>query len=341
MAQRNGISVTVRILTPGLERNRQYFYSIYNVTENQECVLDNIYGVIMPTDDGYIIYPYDNLYLRNIGRHSLYFQNNITLTPDKCYHLLDVGGTGNLFYRTESYFDIFTDNNQGITVDGYYDMGNSGLNMYGNNFDSYYSNSGFVKLYSNDGHIGFLQGTGSSINDYAPGYNFNISFNYKIYNVRTQNLTCNSAQLRWNDSTSATQWTIAYGPTEKQLDTMVVNSKMANLTGLLPDHQYVCYLSSNDSTLDCLKPVKYCFITTCDTTIFVLPYSKDTTRVLDINECYTIYDGGGDMDYLFNDHHWAKLYSSNGNAITIRGNIDLGNNAYLYFYDDANGNWWL
>ena len=333
------VTNTKQYTITGLERNRQYFYSIYNVTENQECVLDNIYGVIMPTDDGYIIYPYDNLYLRNIGRHSLYFQNNITLTPDKCYHLLDVGGMGNLFYRTESYFDIFTDNNQGITVDGYYDMGNSSLNMYGNNFDSYYSNSGFVKLYSNDGHIGFLQGTGSSINDYAPGYNFNISFNYKIYNVRTQNLTCNSAQLRWNDSTSATQWTIAYGPTEKQLDTMVVNSKMANLTGLLPDHQYVCYLSSNDSTLDCLKPVKYCFITTCDTTIFVLPYSKDTTRVLDINECYTIYDGGGDMDYLFNDHHWAKLYSSNGNAITIRGNIDLGNNAYLYFYDDANGNW--
>ncbi|MBO7489630.1 MAG: fibronectin type III domain-containing protein [Bacteroidales bacterium] len=323
----------------GLERNREYFYSIYNTTENQECVLENIYGVIMPTDAGYYIHPYMNYFLGMVGRRSLYHQGDITLTPNQCYHFLDIAGVGNLFQNSYSGFSFHTTNNQGITLEGYYDLGSSSIWISTNQYGSWYNNSGYLKIYAPDGNISFDQRTGTSLNDFAEGFDFNVSFNYKIYNVRTQNMTCTSAQLLWDDTTSATQWTLAYGPTEKMLDTLVLNSKSANLTNLLPDHQYVCYLTSNDNTLSCLKPVKYCFITTCDTTIFVIPYNRDTTRVLDINECYTIYDGGSDMDYLYNDRHNVRLWSSNGNAMTLRGNIDLGDNDYLNMWDDVTGEW--
>ena len=323
----------------GLERNRQYFYSIYSTSENQDCVLENIFGVIMPTDAGYIVSPYDNRYLRQIGRRPLYFNDQVTLTPDKCYHLLDAGGIGNLFYNNEMYYHFHTQNNQGVTLEGYYDMGAAHIYIDGSGFSSNYYNSGYMKQYIPNGSFRIVLSNGSSPDEYAPGFDLSISFNYKIYNVRTQDVTCTSAKLLWDDSTSATQWTIAYGPTEKQLDTVTVNTKSLQLDSLLPDHQYVCYLTSNDTTLDCLKPVKYCFITTCDTTIFLFPYNKDTTRVLDINECYTIYDGGGDMDYLYNDQHYVWLRSSNGNALTLRGNLDLGDNDRFYAVDAVTGKW--
>ncbi len=323
----------------GLERNRQYFYSIYNTVENPECVLENIYGVIMPCDAGVFVDPYRNHFLNYAGRYSLYYQNSITLTPDQCYHFLSEGGLGNIFHNSDNYFDIHTVNNQGITIEGYYDLGSSSLWISTSQSGSWYSNTGYLKLYAPDGNVNFQQRAGTSQTDFAPGFDFEVTFNYKIYNVRTQNVTCTSAKLLWDDSTSATQWTLAYGPTEKELDTLVLNTKSVNLTGLLPDHQYVCYLTSNDNTLSCLKPVKYCFITTCDTTIFVAPYNKDTVRILDINECYTILDGGSQKDYLYNDRHQIYLQSSNGNAMTLRGNVDFGENDYIYLWDDITGEW--
>ncbi len=323
----------------GLERNRQYFYAIYNTTENKDCVLENYYGVIMPTDAGYMINPYNNYYLSLCGRHSLYYNNSITLTPNQCYHFLDEGGIGRLFRNSSSPFSINTTNNQGITLEGYYDFGSSNMYISTSTYGSWYYNSGYLKIYAPDGYINFDQHTGTSQTDYAPGLNFDVTFNYKIYNVHAQNVTCTSANLIWSDSTSATQWTVVYGPTEKMLDTIVVNTKSVSLTNLLPDQQYVCYLTNNDNSLSCLKPVKYCFITTCDTTIIVFPYNNDLTRVLDINECYTILDGGAGFDYLYNDRHSVYLQSSTGNAMTLRGNVHMGDNDYLYVIDDITGAW--
>ncbi len=320
----------------GLERNRQYFYSIYNTVENSECELPNYFGVIMPTDPGVIIDPYQCRTSRHLP---LYHQSSLTLTPDQCYRFMDVGGVGNLFWNSENYFDLHTTNNQGLTIEGYYDFGESSIWISTSQYGSWYGQTGYLNIYAPDGNVNFQQRVGTTENHYLPGFDFNVSFNYKIYNVRAQNVDCTSATLLWDDSTSATQWTLVYGPTEKMLDTMVLSTKSAPLTNLLPDHQYVCYLSSNDATLSCLKPVKYCFITTCDTTIFVLPYNKDSVRVLDINECYTIRDGGSSLDYLYTDHHNVMLQSSSGNAMTLRGNIDMGPNDYLRMWDAATGEW--
>lgn len=323
----------------GLERNRQYFYSIYNTTENQECVLENIYGVIMPTDAGTYIDPYRNYYLNRAGRYAAYQSGDITLTPDQCYRFLDDGALGRLLYNSDNNFSFHTSNNQGLTLEGYYNLGSSSIWISTSLYGAWYGGSGYLNIYAPDGYINFQQRVGTSPTDFAEGFNFDVTFNHKIYNVRTQNVTCTSATLRWDDSTSATQWTVAYGPTEKELDTLTVSTKILALNGLLPDHQYVCYISSNDNTLPCLKPVKYCFITTCDTTIFVIPYNCDTTRILDINSCYTIRDGGSTRDYLYNDHHMVYLQSSNGGPITLRGDIDMSDNDYLYVLDDITGEW--
>lgn len=320
----------------GLERNRQYFYSIYNTLENEECVLPNYFGVIMPTDPGIIIHPYRNHFTRHTP---LYYQGSQTLSPDNCYQYMDVGGIGNLFWNTDNGFDLYTTDNQGLTLEGYYDLGESGMWISTSMYDSWYGQTGYLYIYAPDGHINISHRVGTNENHYTPGFNFNVSFNYKIYNVRAQNVSCTSATLVWDDSTSATQWTLAYGPTEKMLDTITLNTKSATLTNLLPDHQYVCYLSNNDLSQSCLKPVKYCFITTCDTTIIVFPYNQDTTRVLDINECYTLRDGGSSFDYLYTDHHNVWLNSSLGNSMTLRGSINMGDNDYLRMWDEQTGQW--
>ncbi len=321
----------------GLKPNRQYFYSIYSTLEDKDCVLENYYGVIIPTDQSVIIDPYLNHYLQNAGRYSLYHNSNIYMSPEQCFHFMDEGGVGNLFRNSDNRFRFYTTNNQALTLRGYYNLGSSSLYISNHQQGAWYYNTGYLNVYSPDGYFNIQQHTGTSTSDYAPGFNFDILFNYRIYNIRSQNVTCTSAQLLWDDSSSATQWTLVYGPTEKMLDTIVVNSKNIILDSLFPDHQYVCYLSSNDSSLDCYMPVKYCFITTCDTTIFVVPYNYDTIRVLDINNCYTIYDAGSDMDYFYNDNHYFTIKSSTGNAIKIRGYVYMGDNDDITIRDGVTG----
>ena len=334
------VTTSVRQYTlTGLERNRQYFYSIYNTTEDQSCVLENIYGVVMPTDDGVYVDPYRNYYLNRCGRGTPYMAYDATLPAEGCYRFMDVGGEGELFYNSDNNFTLHSQNSQGLTLEGRYDLGSSSIWISDGISGSWYSGIGYLNLYSPTGSLNFQQRTGSSKADYARGFDLGVSFNYKIYNVRAQNVGCTSATLRWDDSTSATQWTLAYGATERELDTLVVGTKSVLLENLLADHQYVCYITSNDSTLLCQKPVKYCFVTTCDTTIFVLPYNRDTTRVLDIEECYTIRDGGSTKDYLYNDRHTVVLKSSSGGAVTLRGWADFGENDYLYITDQVDGTW--
>ena len=325
----------------GLERNRQYFYSIYNTDENPDCVLENFYGYISPCDPDILIQPYQNYYLAYAGRYSQYYSSHIDIDLDYCYHFRDIGSVSDIFQNSYSgcHSHFHDGEGVGVTLEGYYDLGSSSVYIGNNTTGSWYSNSGYLTLYAPNGYVSFDQRSGTSCSDFAPGFDFKISFNYPIYNVRTQNVSCNSATLLFDDSTAATQWYLAYGPTEKQLDTIVLNTKSVTLDSLLPDHQYVCYISSNLNTIDCFKPVKYCFITTCDTTIFVFPYNTDTTRILDINTCYTLRDGGSSMDYIYNDRHNIYLNSSNGNAMTLRGFADMGENDYIYMWDNANGQW--
>ena len=325
----------------GLERNRQYFYSIYNNVESPECVLENIYGYVSPCDPDIIILPYVNYYLAYAGRYSQYYTNHFDLETDYCYHFRDIGSISDIFQNSYSggHMHLHDNNNIGVTLEGHYDFGSSSIWIGNNATGSWYSNSGYLNIYAPNGYINFDQRSGTNHTDFAPGFDFTLSFNYPINNVRAQNVTCTSATLMWDDTTAATQWTLAYGPTEKELDTIILSNKSANLSNLIPDHQYVCYLTSNHNALSCLKPVKYCFITTCDTTIFVLPYNKDSIRVLDINRCYTIRDGGSSKDYLYNDRHNIWLRSSSGEAMTLRGFADMGDNDYIYMWDDANGNW--
>lgn len=331
---------TKSCLLTGLQRNRQYFYSIYGVDENPQCLLENWYGVIMPTDDGLIIHPYSNYYQNCAGRHSRYYNNTITLVPGHCYRVVDAGGAmGDMFLNENSTLYFNTEGNLGVTVEGRYDQGNSSFELYSNIGGAWYSGTGSLNVYAPNGYFGIYQNTGRDRFAMAPGFDFDVSFNYPIHNVRTQALTCTSATLMWDDTTAATQWTLAYGPTEKQLDTLTLTTKSVNLTGLLPDHQYVCYLTSNNDPINCMKPVKYCFITSCDSTILVSPYCKDTTFMLDMGQCYTVLDGGSEKDHLYNDHHNVMLRSRTGNSITLRGWIDMGKESYLEMWDEGTGQW--
>ena len=88
-----------------------------------------------------------------------------------------------------------------------------------------------------------------------------------------------------------------------------------------------------------MEPVRYTFCTTTDTTIIIMPFLKDSTRILNINECYTLKDPGADHDYFYNNLTRMTLKSDNGDPITIRGWAILGDNDYLRIIDPVTWTW--
>ena len=343
------ITTTKHYTMTGLSRNRQYYYSIYTTSEAAGCTLENYYGVIMPCDPGVIILPYGNYYGNRSGRHTVYRNGNIAVPPSGCMSIYDDGSFCNIFHNCSDGVHIYSPQGFGITLEGYYDIGNSSLYTGTSKTGNSYGASGYINVYCPDGWIDLSEDVGSFSLDLghgyrgraypAPGFRLNVHLNYPLFNIRTQNVTCTSATLTWDDTSSASQWTVAYGPAERQLDTVAVSTKSLHLTGLIPDQQYVCYISNNMAG-SCFRPVKYCFVTTCDTTIFVVPYNRDTTRVLDINSCYTILDPGAGNDYFYDDRSQIILQSSSPNsALTLRGWVHCGPNDGLNIWNDVTGEW--
>ncbi len=324
-----------------LRRNQQFYYRIDNNASYQQCMMPSIYGVVMPHDENLIIMPYSNYNLERAGRADLYNLSHIYVAPGHCYTVYDDGVNNNMFSGQEGWRYLTSTDGRGLTIEGSYHYYNdASLDLSNNRNSAWYSNFGYAHFYSNDGYIAMYHRTHRDGEIcYSPGYTFNLFMNYPIYNIRTDSATCTSVTLRWDDTSSATQWTIAYGPAERQLDTVTTTQQQLNLTNLEPDHQYVCYFYSNDTTGgDCVRPVKYTFITTCDTNIIILPYNcNNETRILDINGCYTVLDPGASNDYFYQDNISYHLQSNTGDDFIMRGTYKFGENDYLNIWDD-NGN---
>ncbi len=327
---------TVAMLT-GLRRNQQFYYRIENNVSYQQCMMPSVYGVIMPHDEDIIIMPYRNYDLERAGRSDLYNTDRVTVAPGHCYMVYDDGAENSMFSGQEGWKYIFSTDGRGMTIEGdyhYYD--DASLYLSGARNSSWYDGHGYLSFYSNDGSIGIYHRTTRNGDIcYNPGYKFQIFMNYPIFNIRTDSLSCTSATLLWEDTSSATQWTIAYGAAESQLDTVVVDQRRLELENLEPDHQYVCYFYSNDTTSgDCVRPVKYAFITTCDTSLIILPYnSNGETRIIDINGCYTVMAPGATNDYFYQDNVDYYLQSNTRDNFILRGTYKLGENDHLYIYD--------
>ena len=332
---------TPQAILTGLHRNAQCYIEIESNFSSSPCIIPSIYGIRTPHDSDTWLTQYHNSLLSAIGRHSLVETSIETIPVSECVHIYDNGGLNPPFPDCTMDHDYYSADGRGFSVRGSYNLGSSSLHLNTNNTATDYSGIGNTFVTSDIGYLCIIASTVHDPYSNGEGFDLEILMNYAIYQVTPSNVTCSTATLTWVDTSGASHWWIAYGPDEWNLDTVTTTTRSYNLTGLLPDHQYICYLWSDEALNTCKAPVKKSFITECDTSIVIMPYNENRSRTLDINECYTILDPGASRHYHFNGNQILHLRSSSGDPIVLRGSAHIKPNDALTIYDEGSWQWYL
>ena len=327
----------------GLRRNTQCFIQIENNINNAECFFPSIYGLLMPHDNDYWITQYQNYDLNLIGYHSLFEHTSDILPSTGCIHIYSNSGPGSLFPNDDGIHYFQSSNGRGVALRGHYDMGEASMYINSHPYSTLYSRNGSLDVYSTTGNIGVDMNANELRNSNPEGFHLQLFFNYPIYNLHDTILSCSSVRLSWQDSSAASQWTIAYGESEHILDTVTTSQHNYTFTSLTPDRQYVCYIWNNAPFSSCAEPIKYYFFSTCDTSIIIMPANQDTYRVININSCYTVTDPGGPNDYFYSTDQHLHLRSNTGNPFILRGWYEIAENESFEIRDEGTGEsfiWW-
>ena len=332
-------STTNQATLTGLQRNTQCYIHIENNILTSDCVIPSIYGIRMPHSSNFWITQYTNSLLGIIGRHSLVERNVETLPITECLHIYDVGGLNPPFPDGTMDHDYTTADGRGLSIRGHYNLGNSPLHINTGSTATDYGGIGTTFLSSEMGYLCIIASTYAASSN-GEGFDLEVLVNPAIHQITANAVTCSTATLTWVDTSGASQWWIAYGEDERRLDTVTTTTRSYSFTNLLPDRQYVCYFWSNEVMPTCKAPVKKCFITPCDTSIIIMPYNQDTTRTLNINECYTILDPGGPNDYHYASNQNIHLRSNTGDPIVLRGRAHIRGNDQLTIYDEGSWEWY-
>ncbi len=332
-------TTTPQATLTGLHRNAQCYIDIESDFSASDCIMRSIYGIRTPHDPDIWLTQYRNYYLGAIGRNSLVQRSIDTIPTTGCLHIYDNGGF-NPTFPNSSEFHLFTSaDGRDFTIEGEHDLGSGYLYTYASPTYSYQYDLGEIKLSSSNGSLELDLRTPEDPNECGKGFDFEVAVNYGIFQITPSAVTCSTATLSWVDTSGATQWWVAYGEQEGTFDTVTTTTRSCSLTSLTPDRQYVCYLWSNEGISTCKAPVRTFFLTTCDTTIIIMPFNVDTSRTLDINACYTLMDNGGPRNYHHNSSQVLNLQSSSGDPITIRGFAHIRSGDRLTIYDPDNFTW--
>lgn len=334
---------TITTTTPsasltGLRRNQQYYYTIQNNATEQQCVLPVAFGVTTPCDAGINIVEYQNSYANSVGLRPNYYTGTIHIDPTQCTRILSNGVNNKPFANCSSSTSMYASNGRGFSIKGNYDLDASSLDVSGSDMYNYFSGFGYIDMLNQSNHMSIYTYSGSNTTTLGNGYDLKIYMDYPIYNFTSLPINDTTETISWQDSSSATQWTVVYGPDEYNQDTIVTNTHTVTLTGLEPDQQYACYISNNLPECACMEPMRHSFVTTNDTTIIIVPFYGSTTRVMNVNECYELKDPGADHDYFFNTNSTVRIKSATGDAFVLRGWANIEENDYVYIYDENTGN---
>lgn len=314
----------------GLRRNQQYYYEIRSNEFNPDCMLTPAFGFIMPCSDDTLIVEYHNQYMSNAGITPRYYTDRTHIPEGGCVRVLSNGVNNNPFPCWSNWHYLYTDGS-GFSLRGSYDIQDGSFTLQGDPIYGNYQESGDLDVFTRSNSLQIYNNTGN--NPMGDGYDLKVYVNYPIYDIRTQSQGCTSERITWSDSSSATRWTVVYGNSERERDTLTTTSKSCTLSGLVPDQQYVFYISNNQPGSSCMEPVRGSFMTTCDTHIVILPLLGDTTMVMNESGCYVLKDPGADQDYFYNSQSSATIRSQYGDPFTIRGWCDMGENDQLYMWD--------
>lgn len=328
---------TPQVTLTGLRRNTQCFIEIENDFGSPDCKVASIYGLLMPHDNDYWICQYVNRQLNDIGIHSLFEHTRDVLPTDVCPKIYSNSGPGSLFPNDYCYHYFYNTHNAGGYLGGDYSMGDASGYVSTSPFSKSFYNTGSFYTYIGSTYFSIRTSSDNMLASYPEGFVLSPSFFFPIYNIQQTSLSCTTYSLSWQDSSSATQWFIAYGTSEHSLDTITCSQRNHTFSSLTPDRQYVCYLWNNMPSSSCFKPVKYYLLTSCDSTYIIMPGNASETRYLSIDSCYTVSDPGGPNDYFFLNTQTLYLRSITGDPFVLRGWIELSdnNNANVRIYDET------
>ena len=319
----------------GLHRNAQCYINIESDFCSGNCFIPSVYGIRTPHDPDTWLVQYHNNLLANIGRYSLVESFSDIIPVSQCLKLYDNGGLNPPFPNNTQYHSFVSSDQRSFSIQGNYDLGGEYLEVNASPTSTSYGGIGNLFVSTNNDQISLYSPTSPSPS--GEGFQFEVSMNYAIYQITASSVTCSTANLSWVDTSGASRWWIAYGEEERSLDTVTTTSRSYHFSNLIPDRQYVCYLWSNEALNSCKAPVKKCFITSCDTTLIIMPYNEDYHRTLNINECYTLLDLGGPNNYHYNGNQTIHLHSNTGDPMVLRGSAHICGNDHLTIYDEGTG----
>ena len=335
---RTTATTTNQAILTGLDRNTQCYLRIENNLGTSDCFIPSIYGIRMPHDPDTWLLQYHNTLLDIIGIHSFVEPHFDTLPLTSCLHIYDPGGHYPPFPDCTTDHDFATVGNHAVALMGSYNLGFTTLHINTGDVATDYSGADSASIWSETGYLCFIYNTDSA--DNGEGFDLAALITPSIYQATANPVTCSTATLTWVDTSDATRYWIAYGEDERHLDTVTTTSRSYSFTNLVPDRQYVYYLWSNEALPSCYAPIKSSFITPCDTSTIIMPYNEEHSRILSINECYTILDPGGTNDYHLHSNQILHLQSSTGVPMVLRGSAHVHTDDYLTIYDEGSWTWY-
>ena len=228
--------------------NRQYVCYIWSNESLPDCSAPIKRCFITPCDTTIIIMPYNENYSH-------------TLNINECYTILDPGGPNNYHYNSNQIIHLRSNTGSPMVLRGsahirdndyitiydegawiWYYLNWSGEN---DNFEIHTSTGNLCILFYSDG---------DTLSD--SGFEFQAYFQ-TIGNIRADMMADSSYRIRWDDRSSATQWTLWYGTDSNHMDSLTTDTTVVYLHNLIDCAKY--YVRITASSGECIDTANYQF----------------------------------------------------------------------------------
>lgn len=242
----------------------------------------------------------------------------INILHTHSYIVYDPGGAGNYNPNTNASLTLVSDGNTPFSLCGTVNMpcGDDYVEVYDGTSSAngvllghYSCMNEIINIRCNSGSCFIF--FHSSATGGGDGFKFFVNFS-SAYDIQASDITNNSAYITWSDSDpTVTQWTIIYGTSNDDLDTVYSTTPYVTLDSLQTNSQYNIYINQSTTSNDICKNV---FFTNCDVYNVHADCISDTccvisfyTYITDGVWSITLRDGGQTItDTIFNvtnSHH--------------------------------------
>ena len=268
--------------------DRQYVCFLWSNETLLICNAPIKKSFITPCDTSIIIMPYNEDYSR-------------TLNINECYTILDPGGPNDYHYHSSQTLHLHSSLGVPIVLrgsahvhpDDYLTIFDEGAWIW------YYLNwNGVVdpiEIYSPTGNLCFqFHSNGDTLTN--SGFEFQVFFQ-TIGNIRADRMTDSTYRIRWDDHSSATQWTLWYGTDSDHMDSLTTDTTVVYLHNLIDCARYYVRIANNAA--GCIDTASYQFCVSA-------PYCAQFSINMD-----TAYCTGDPIQFNISDIDSIIIYGPN------------------------------